>query len=70
MSKVKDKKKMVINPITGKVDVVAEFNTSKIITHSKNQMGNDIVFFDPNFNIYVPADDMVVTDNEGNVVSL
>jgi hypothetical protein len=39
-----------------------------IVTHKRNEFGHVIKFFDPDLMTYYVADDLIVTDNEGNVV--
>lgn len=63
-----DKKKFKLNPITGQLDLVQEFNSSRIITHRLSEFANPIVFFDPVQNLYYEAYDQVVTDSNGNVL--
>jgi hypothetical protein len=47
----------------------ASFNPDDILTHSYNPIGQAIVYFDPIAGAYFEADDLIVTDNEGNVVT-
>lgn len=67
MSK-KDKEEMVLNPVTKKLDMVRSFNPDRMVTHSANQAGNPLVVYDPQSGMYLPMDDMIVTDNDGNVI--
>lgn len=69
MSDTKDKLKVELNPITKTFDLVSEFNSNRIVTHGYNQAGNKLQIFDPISGIYTDMDDLIVTDNEGNVVS-
>lgn len=66
----KDKIKIKFNPIEGKFDLVQEFNPDRIITHSFNPAGNPLVLYDPITGQYLPMDDQIVTDLNGNVVTI
>jgi hypothetical protein len=68
MSSPKDKLKFELNPITGELDLVKEFNPDRIITHENNQLGNRLVTYDMTTGLYVDMDAVIVTDNNGNVV--
>lgn len=59
------------NPLTGELDLVGKQSgqTIEIITHFCSPFGQQILFFDPQLNAYYSADDLIVTDNEGNVVT-
>jgi hypothetical protein len=60
------------NALTGKFDLVGSGSTSNaddILTHRANQFGHVLMFFDPVLSVYYEADDLIVTDNEGNVVT-
>lgn len=64
------KQKYIFNPITGQFDAITEVDFSDILTHEKNQAGIDLVIWDDVHKVYLPLHFLVVTDNEGNVVSL
>lgn len=64
----KDKKKIQFNPISGQFDLISEFNADRIVTHRLNQWGNPIMLYDPIWNKYYEAHDIIVTDSNGNVV--
>lgn len=66
---MKDKVKYVLNPFTGQFDAVMEVNFDRIITHEYNELGNPLVMFDPVSGLYIEVGAMLVTDNEGNVVT-
>jgi len=68
MASPKDKEELVVNPTTGKLDVVRIFNENRIITHEKNSVGNPLLIYDPAASAYIPLDFLTVTDNDGNVV--
>lgn len=65
----KDKDELVLNPITGKLDTIRTFNENRILTHSNSSTGNPLMTYDPILGVYVEADDAIVTDNNGNIVS-
>lgn len=64
----KDKEELVLNPITGKLDMVRKFDPDRIVTNSRNAAGSLLMTYDPGSNTHIPMDDVVVTDNDGNVV--
>lgn len=45
------------------------FNVETILTHSLNPFGLPVQWFDPGLNAYYDADDIPVTDEEGNLVT-
>lgn len=65
---VGDKTKFEFNPITGKFDLVRQFNENRIVTNEYNAAGTLLVTYDLASNSYISMDPVVVTDNEGNVV--
>jgi hypothetical protein len=64
-----DKVKYVLNPFTGQFDAVVPTDFNKILTHQRNSSGNPLVLFDPQTGVYVDLGDLIVTDEEGNVVT-
>ena len=68
MSSAKDKEELVLNPITGQLDLVNKFNPDRILTHRMNPAGNPRVTYDLNSGLWVTDDDTIVTDSNGNVV--
>lgn len=64
------KPKYIFNPLTGQFDAITDVDFSDIITHEKNQAGKDLVIYDQASSTYLPLHFLVVTDNEGNVISL
>ena len=66
---VKDKLKYEFNAITGKFDLVSEFNPDRIITHSFNMAGSPLITYDARSGTYIDMGPLVVTDNQGNVVT-
>lgn len=70
MKKPRDVDSLVLNPVTGKLDMVRTFDPDRILTHSKNQAGNKLVHFDPESGLYLAGEDQIVTDENGNVVVL
>ncbi len=67
---MKDKVKYVLNPFTGQFDAVTEVNFDRIITHQYNAAGHALMLFDPIANAYIEMDALIVTDDEGNVVTI
>ena len=65
----KDKLKFELNPITGELDLVKEFNPDRILSHSLNPAGNKIMQYDPISATYFEAGPEIVFDNDGNVVT-
>ena len=57
------------NPLSGQFDNVTSFNANRILTESLNAAGNPLVNYDPVTARYTPADDEVITDDDGNVVT-
>jgi hypothetical protein len=68
MSSPKDKEELVLNPVTGKLDVVRKFNADRIVTSELGPNGNPLYMFDPITSTYFQAGPFVVCDNNGNVV--
>jgi hypothetical protein len=64
----KDQDILVLNPVTGQLDMVRKFNADRIVTHMMNQAGNPLVVYDPLSGTYLSMDAVIVTDNNGNVV--
>lgn len=69
MSSPKDKQELVLNPATGQLDVINKFNSDRILTHSNNASGNPLMIYDPFLDSYQEMGDLIVTDNQGNVVT-
>ena len=65
----KDKDEAVLNPFVGQLDMVRNFEPNRIITHSLNPAGNPLTVYDPLSGGYYAADDSIVTDSDGNVVT-
>jgi hypothetical protein len=65
---VKDKTKIVLNPITGELDVVLKFNENRIVTHRYNAAGTLNMIFDPASGTFIDMGDQVVVDSDGNVI--
>lgn len=64
-----DNDEAIINPFTGELDMVRNFNVNRIVTNSFNQAGNPLVIYDPLSGLYLDAGPSVVVDINGNVVS-
>ena len=67
---VKDLEKLLFNYITGKLDLALEFNTNRIVTHERNQAGYLMQTYDSVTGLHLNSGPHVVTDNEGNVISI
>ena len=59
----------VVNPLPAPLQLVKNFNPNRIITHSMNPAGNPLAVYDPVSGAYFPADDAIVTDSQGNLVT-
>lgn len=64
----KDKLKFELNPITGELDLVREFNADRILTHIKNAAGGTLLTYNAASGQFIEMDPLVVVDNNGNVV--
>jgi len=64
----KDREDIVLNALTGKLDVVVKFNPDRILTHQYNAAGNKNMIYDPASNTHIEMDPQIVFDNLGNVV--
>jgi hypothetical protein len=58
-----------VNPLPAPLQLIRNFNPDRIITHSMNPAGNPLTVYDPVSGAYYAADDSVVTDNQGNLVT-
>lgn len=63
-----DRTKFEFNPITGKLDLVGEFNSDRIVTHERNSAGTLLMTYDAVSGTHIPAEPAIVVDNLGNVV--
>lgn len=57
------------NALSGNFDLVRNFNPDRILTESLNAAGNPLVNYDPVTETYQQADDEIITDDLGNVVT-
>lgn len=62
--------KVVLNPLTGLFDAAPIFDPNRIVTHEYNVSGNLLKIYDPAVGDYVELGALIVTDNEGNVVTV
>ena len=69
MSDPKDKLTTTFNPFTGNLDMINKFNPDRIVTDDRNAAGYPLMMFDPHTNTYMPLGPLVVTDDDGNVVT-
>ena len=66
-----DKDELILNPITGKLDLIRIFNVDRIITCQRNSLGHSFKVYDPETDNYTEdGEPRVVTDNDGNVIVL
>lgn len=63
----KDKDELVLNPITGQLDMIRKFNPDRIITHQFNDTGGPLTVTDQQNNI-LNLGPLPVVDNNGNLV--
>jgi hypothetical protein len=64
----RDKTVILFNSFTGNFDYAIQFNENRIVTHAYNAAGHPLMLLDQVSNQETPIDDLVVTDNAGNVV--
>lgn len=69
MSSPKDKEELVLNPITGKLDIVKTFNPDRIITAQRNAAGQKFMTWDVASESFIEDGPRIITDEEGNVVT-
>lgn len=65
-----DRDELVLNPITGKLDVVRIFNPDRIVTAQRNAAGTIQTTYDRASQTYIDDGPRVVIDNDGNVVTM
>jgi hypothetical protein len=65
----KDKTQLVINPVTGKLDMVRIFNPNRIVASQFNGLGQPRVIYNPETGTYISDGATVVIDNNGDVVT-
>jgi hypothetical protein len=65
-----DREELSLNPIYGKLDLVRQFNPDRIITAERNSAGHLLKTFDPETGTYLEDAPQVVTDRNGNVVTV
>jgi heat shock protein HspQ len=49
---------------------VSEFNVDRVVTHQLTPFANPLVAFDPVVNISYEAESQVVTDSNGNLITV
>lgn len=59
-----------INPVTGELDLISDFNTGRILTSEYIHTGQKRLVWDSASNTYFAENPVVVIDNEGNVVKV
>lgn len=65
-----DRDELVLNPITGKLDMVRIFNPDRIVTCERNSAGHKFQTFDVQTQNYLEDGPRVVIDQYGNVVTM
>lgn len=65
-----DREELSLNPITGKLDLVRQFNPDRIIVAERNSAGHILKTFDPESGAYLEDAPEVVTDRDGNVITI
>lgn len=65
----KDKEELVLNPITGQLDLIRKFNPDRIITSEYNAAGGARVIWDVALSTWVEDGPVVIMDSNGNVVT-
>lgn len=65
----KDKVKYLFNPLTGQFDMVLAFNADRILTAEFNSAGNPNLVYDLITNSWLEDGPVVITDDDGNVVT-
>ncbi len=66
----KDFEELVLNPITGKLDMVTITNFNKIVTAERNSAGIKFVTYNPDSGQFIEDGPRVVIDLNGNVVTV
>lgn len=69
-SRPADREELVLNPVTGKLDVVSQFNPNRIVTAERNSAGHKFVTYDFQTGQYLEDGPRVVVDGNGNVVTM
>lgn len=65
-----DKEELVVNPVTGKLDMVRIFDPNRIITAQRNSAGHILRTYDVETGQYLDDAPEVVTDLNGNLVTI
>lgn len=69
-SRPADREELSLNPITGKLDLVRQFNPDRIVTAKRNSAGHKFQTFDVQTQNYLEDGPRVVIDEDGNVVTM
>jgi hypothetical protein len=64
-----DREELVINPTTGKLDVVRIFDPNRIVTHERNAAGTKLMTWDAASQTFIEDGPDIVIDQYGNVVT-
>lgn len=65
-----DRDELILNPITGELDMVRTFDPNRIVTANRNSAGHKFSTYDVQTSSYLEDGPRVVIDNEGNVVTM
>lgn len=65
-----DREELSLNPITGKLDLVRQFNPDRIVTAERNSAGTKFATFDKASETFLDDGPRVVIDLNGNVVTM
>lgn len=69
-SRPSDREELSLNPIYGKLDLIRQFNPDRIITAERNSAGHILQTYDVETGTYLADAPEVVTDMNGNVVTV
>lgn len=65
----RDKDELILNPVTGKLDMIRKFNPDRIVVSEYNAAGGQRVAWNVASSSWVEDGPVVVIDNNGNVVT-
>lgn len=66
--KPKDRLKFELNPLSGELDLISQFNEDRIVSHTHNPAGHALYQYDPILGTWYASGPEVVFDEKGNVV--
>lgn len=65
----KDKEELVLNPVTGQLDLVVKFNPDRIIVAERNSAGTKFMTWDPASQTFIEDAPHIVVTDDGKVVT-